>query len=166
MAVSPYHLTSNGPRVNTIVVDLATIPTRKITMDLIVRFINHNLKIQFSTVQSLQHNTGKSLVFLECQSEDQALAAADKNDGKHEITIENIKYAVNVYMEDGATTVRIHDISPQFGNRASAGAVRGHHMAEGGNLDRARHFEGNQEWSSIGSYPVAFCHTVLHQRSG
>lgn len=116
MAVSPYHLTSNGPRVNTIVVDLATIPTRKITMDLIVRFINHNLKIQFSTVQSLQHNTGKSLVFLECQSEDQALAAADKNDGKHEITIENIKYAVNVYMEDGATTVRIHDISPQSEN--------------------------------------------------
>lgn len=116
MAVSPYHLTSNGPRINTIVIDLATVPTRKVTMDLIVRFINHNLKIQFSSVQSLQHNTGKSLVFLECQSEEQALAVADKNDGKHEITIENIKYAVNVYMEDGATTVRIHDISPQSEN--------------------------------------------------
>lgn len=116
MAISPYHITSNGPRVNTLVIDLGTVPSKRINMDLIVRFVHQNLKIQFSTVQSLQHNTGKSLVFLECRSEDQALAAADINDGRHEITIENIKYAVTVHMEDGATTVRIHDVSPQSEN--------------------------------------------------
>lgn len=85
-------------------------------MDLIVRFVHQNLKIQFSNVRSLQHNTGKSLVFLECQTEEQALSAVDINDGRHEITIENVKYAVGVYMEDGATTVRVHDVSPQSEN--------------------------------------------------
>lgn len=118
MAVSPYHLTSNGPRINTLVIDLATLPTRKVNMDLIAGIVHQNLKIQFSNVMSLQHNTGKSLVFLECKSEDQVLAAVDINDGRHEIMVDNIKYAVGVYMEDGTTTVRVHDVSPQSENSA------------------------------------------------
>lgn len=116
MAVSPYHLTSNGPRKNTLVVDLANVPSRKVNMDFIAKFVHQNLKIQFSNIRSLQHNSGKSLVFLECQTEDQVLSAVDINDGKHEVIVESVKYAVGVYMEDGATTVRIHDVSPQSEN--------------------------------------------------
>lgn len=116
MATTPYHLTSNGPRVNTLVVDLANVPQRKITMDLIVQFIQEKLEIQFSNICTLQHNTGKSLVFIECETEEQALKAVDKNNGRQELIIDNVKYAINVLMEDGATTVRIHDISPQTEN--------------------------------------------------
>lgn len=85
-------------------------------MDLIAKFIHDKLKIQFSTIQSLQHNTGKSLVFIECSSEEQAIAVTERNDGNYEISVDNVKYKVNVFMEDGATTVRVHDVSPQTEN--------------------------------------------------
>lgn len=116
MASSPYHLTSNGPRVNTLVIDLANLPVRKVNMELIAKFIHDKLRIQFSSIQSLQHNTGKSLVFIECQTEEQAVAITERNDGIYEISVDNVKYKVNVFMEDGATTVRVHDISPQTEN--------------------------------------------------
>lgn len=117
MASSPYHLTSNGPRVNnTLVIDLANLPAKKINMEMIAKFIHDKLRIQFSSIQSLQHNTGKSLVFIECQTEELAIAVTERNDGNYEISVDNVKYKVNVFMEDGATTVRVHDISPQTEN--------------------------------------------------
>lgn len=56
------------------------------------------------------------MIFIECRTEEQAIAITEKNDGSYTITVDNIKYKVNVFMEDGATTVRIHDVSPQTEN--------------------------------------------------
>lgn len=96
MASSPYHLTSNGPRVNnTLVIDLANLPAKKINMEMIAKFIHDKLRIQFSSIQ-----LGKSLVFIECQTEELAIAVTERIDGNYEIS-DNVKYKVNVFMEDG-----------------------------------------------------------------
>lgn len=64
------------------------------------------------------------MVFIECQTEELAIRAVDnKNNGKHELEIDNQKFIINVLMEDGATTLRVHDISPQTDNEEIKNAL-------------------------------------------
>lgn len=105
-------------RKNSLVIDFNVLPVSP-DMDKI-RFLTKDLELDFSAVRTLQWNISKNQVIIEATTHELAWSVAKSHNVKHFMIHQNQKYLIPIFVENGATEVKVHDLPPQMPNHLIA----------------------------------------------
>ncbi len=78
------------------------------------KFILDELKLQPDEVEALQINYHKKLVYIELSSFEKASEIVSEYNLKCKINFENVDFVVKLFMVDGGTDVKLHDLPPRM----------------------------------------------------
>ncbi|EDS34483.1 conserved hypothetical protein [Culex quinquefasciatus] len=106
-------------RKNSLVIDFNVLPVSP-DMDKIRRFLTKDLELDFSAVRTLQWNISKNQVIIEATTPELAWSVAKSHNVKHFMIHQNQKYRIPIFVENGATEVKVHDLPPQMPNHLIA----------------------------------------------
>lgn len=103
-------------RKNALVFDFNVMPVVP-ELDVIQKFMEKQVQLDLSSVQNLQVNVSRNQVIIETTTPEQALAIAREHHCKHYVVHEKKRFQIPIYVEDGATEVKIHDLPPRMPNQ-------------------------------------------------
>lgn len=97
-------------RENTFRIDYAKVP-KKPSFEELHHFIGNQLGMKRDEVKRIQCSRYLGCAFVKASDLSVAQRIVDENDGKHEIVVDNKKYAIRMWMEDGGVDVKLFDLS-------------------------------------------------------
>lgn len=106
-------------RENCLVIDFNVLPACP-DIETIKNFLVEQVKLDLSQVKNLQISTSMNQVFIEMMIPDEAVQIARNHNAKHFVVSEKKKFFIPLYVEDGATTVKVHDLPPTMPNNLVA----------------------------------------------
>lgn len=106
-------------RKNSLVADMNVLPVAP-DIDKIKAFLTKDVQLDFSAVRNLQWNISRSQVIIETATSQLAYMISQEHNMKHSIAHQNKKYFIPIFVEDGATEVKVHDLPPQMPNHLIA----------------------------------------------
>lgn len=89
---------------------------KKPRIETITDYMFKVLVIPTERLKSVQANLSRGVTYVEVDTEEYALEVVELHDRKHEVKYNDYKFLVPLYMEDGTTQVRVHDLPPQMDN--------------------------------------------------
>lgn len=102
-------------RRNTVVVDVSIMPVRP-KPAVVKRFLEEKIQLDMMQVKSIQLHNVRNNTLIEMYNAEAADLLAEEHNLKHSFEHNNKLYRIPVYVDDGATNVKVHDLPPDFSN--------------------------------------------------
>lgn len=80
------------------------------------RFLEEQIHLDMMQVKSIQLHNVRNNTLIEMYNSEAADLLAEEHNLKHSLEHNNKLYQIPVYVDDGATNVRVHDLPPGFAN--------------------------------------------------
>lgn len=80
------------------------------------RFLEEQIQLDMMQVKSIQLHNVRNNTLIELYNSEAADLLAEEHNLKHSLEHNNKLYQIPVYVDDGATNVRVHDLPPELAN--------------------------------------------------
>lgn len=95
--------------------DVSILPVRP-KPAVVKRFLEEKIQLDMMQVKSIQLHNVRNNTLIEMYNAEAADLLADEHNLKHSLEHNNKIYPIPVYVDDGATNVRVHDLPPELAN--------------------------------------------------
>lgn len=110
-------------RENTLVIDFSVLPKRP-EPSAVHKFMCSELKLNNDDIVNVQFHNLRNCVYVEMVDIDTARGYQNTNHLQHHVRCGENAYKIPVYVEDGATNVRVHDLPPRTSHSVIAEHLR------------------------------------------